>query len=134
MLGLRHAIALGQGPFPSLAVFTEIKILRDVDGAEEAQLNFPATSEILRKVCRSMGNEHNFTRLVPDSSGKLDPTTLSPLIPASKACFSSASSKASWAARRSSNSFLRTCLSHIAEGLVSSQSMRDYFLEFFGGG
>eukprot|EP01065_Artemidia_motanka_P045398 TRINITY_DN666_c0_g1_i2.p1 TRINITY_DN666_c0_g1~~TRINITY_DN666_c0_g1_i2.p1 ORF type:complete len:682 (+),score=204.65 TRINITY_DN666_c0_g1_i2:81-2048(+) len=73
-----------------LTVFTELKIIQRVLGDESAvftkQLRWSSCCESVRK----FGHEHNFTRLVPDLSGGIDPDDAFSTIPYVKgwACFS----------------------------------------------
>merc|ERR1719253_2419933 len=56
-----------------LTVFTELKILRDVYNEEEAQLQLAGRMKSLAEAVNLFGADHNFTRLIPDLSGGLDP-------------------------------------------------------------
>jgi len=113
-----------------LTVFTELKIIRDVYGAEEAALQLAGRIKSLVESVNHFGKDHNFTRLVPDLGGGLDPDDAFSVVPYIKgmALFCQLESVVG---EKEFQPFLRKYFAHFAGCTVNSYSMRDFFLEHF---
>eukprot|EP00927_Polykrikos_kofoidii_P023592 TRINITY_DN21684_c0_g1_i1.p1 TRINITY_DN21684_c0_g1~~TRINITY_DN21684_c0_g1_i1.p1 ORF type:complete len:677 (-),score=108.76 TRINITY_DN21684_c0_g1_i1:368-2347(-) len=113
-----------------LTVFTELKIIRDVYGAEEASLQLSNRLKYLDGAISRFGKDHNFTRLVPSLGGGLDPDDAFSPVPYVKG-MSLFCRLESIVGEDRFQPFLRSYFEHFAERTVTSQQMRDYFLEYF---
>eukprot|EP00929_Paragymnodinium_shiwhaense_P026721 TRINITY_DN15823_c0_g1_i1.p1 TRINITY_DN15823_c0_g1~~TRINITY_DN15823_c0_g1_i1.p1 ORF type:complete len:656 (+),score=163.01 TRINITY_DN15823_c0_g1_i1:63-2030(+) len=111
-----------------LTVFTELKIVRDVYGEEEAMLQLSNRLKSLSEAVNHFGKDHNFTRLVPDLSGGLDPDDAFSTVPYMKgmALFSMLES---FVGEEIFQQFLKAYFEKFGGRTVTSQQMRDFFLE-----
>jgi len=113
-----------------LTVFTELKIIRDIYGAEEATLQLAGRLKSFKESVNQFGNDHNFTRLVPDLSGGIDPDDAFSTVPYIKGlCLFSLLE--SLVGEDRFQSFLKSYFKHFGGKTVNSTQMRDYFLLFF---
>lgn len=113
-----------------LTVFTELKIIRDVYGAEEAALQLANRLKSLTESINHFGKDHNFTRLVPDLSGGGDPDDAFSTVPYIKgmALFCLLESIVG---EEHFQLFLRAYFEKFGGKTVNSEGMRDYFLDYF---
>lgn len=114
-----------------LTVFTELKIEREVHGTEEAQLQLAIRLRELEESVVHFGEDHNFTRLVPDLGGNTDPDDAFSTVPYIKGMALFCLLEKLVGGEAKFQPFLRAYFVHFAGKVVSSQSMRDYFLEYF---
>lgn len=116
-----------------LCVFTELKILRDVYGPEEAALQLSNRLKSLSESVNQFGKDHNYTRLVPDLSGGGDPDDAFSTVPYIKGMSLFSLLEKLVGGDAVFTPFLKAYFAHFGGKTVNSESMRDYFLEYFRG-
>jgi len=114
-----------------LCVFNEIKILRDVYGEEEAILQVTSRMKSMAESINQFGADHNFTRLVPDLSGGLDPDDAFSTVPYIKGMSLFCLLESLVGGEKEFQPFLRAYYEKFGGSTVTSEKMRDYYLEFF---
>lgn len=114
-----------------LTVFIEIRILRDVYGPEEAALQLSNRLKSLAESVNQFGKDHNFTRLIPDLSGGGDPDDAFSTIPYMKGFALFALLEHAVGGEKHFQPFIKAYFDHYAGKTVTSQGMRDFFLEYF---
>jgi len=114
-----------------LTVFTELKILRDVYGPEEAALQLAGRLKSLAESVNQFGADHNFTRLVPDLSGGLDPDDAFSTVPYIKGMSLFSLLESLVGGEKEFQPFIKAYFEKFGGTTVTSQQMRDLFLEFF---
>eukprot|EP00931_Biecheleriopsis_adriatica_P049813 TRINITY_DN28826_c0_g1_i1.p1 TRINITY_DN28826_c0_g1~~TRINITY_DN28826_c0_g1_i1.p1 ORF type:complete len:400 (+),score=93.75 TRINITY_DN28826_c0_g1_i1:137-1201(+) len=114
-----------------LTVFTELKITRDVYGPEEAALQLANRLKSLSESINHFGKDHNFTKLVPDLSGGGDPDDAFSTVPYIKGMALFCLLEKSIGGEAQFQPFVKAYFDHFAGKTVSSQSMRDFFLQYF---
>jgi len=115
-----------------LTVFTELKITRDVYGEEEAQLQLAGRMKSLAESINLFGADHNFTRLIPDLSGGLDPDDAFSTVPYIKGMALFCYLESLVGGEERFQPFIRAYFEKFAGATVTSQKMRDFFMEYFG--
>jgi len=115
-----------------LTVFTEIRIVRDVYGEEEATLHLAGEIKQLREDVDDFGSDHNFTRLIPDLSGGADPDDAFSTVPYIKGMALFCLLESLVGGEMNFQPFVRAYFEKFSGGTVTSEQMRDYFLEYFG--
>ncbi|CAK0836883.1 unnamed protein product [Prorocentrum cordatum] len=114
-----------------LTVFLELKIIRDVYGEEEATLQLAGRLKSLAESVNHFGPEHNYTCLIPDLSGGGDPDDAFSTVPYIKGMSLFCLLEKLVGGEEKFQPFLRRYFEHFGGRTVSSQSMRDFFLEHF---
>jgi len=114
-----------------LTVFTELKILRDVYGPEEAALQLANRLKSLSESVNHFGKDHNFTRLIPDLSGGGDPDDAFSTIPYIKGMSLFCLLESLVGGDAKFQPFLRAYFEHFGGKTVTSEGMREFFLEYF---
>eukprot|EP00927_Polykrikos_kofoidii_P018629 TRINITY_DN18656_c0_g1_i1.p1 TRINITY_DN18656_c0_g1~~TRINITY_DN18656_c0_g1_i1.p1 ORF type:complete len:683 (-),score=95.06 TRINITY_DN18656_c0_g1_i1:46-2028(-) len=115
-----------------LTVFTELKIVRDVFGADEAMLQLSGCLKSLRESVNDYGEDHNFTKLVPNLSGNMDPDDAFSTVPYYKG-MSLFCRLESFVGEENFKAFLQSYFENFTGRTVTSKQMRDYFLDYFKG-
>merc|ERR1719253_1450331 len=114
-----------------LTVFTELKITRDVYGPEEAQLQLAGRMKSLAESINLFGADHNFTRLVPDLSGGLDPDDAFSTVPYIKGMSLFCLLESLVGGEEEFQPFIKAYFAKFGGKTVSSQQMQRFFLQFF---
>jgi len=116
-----------------MCVFVELKIIKAVYGQEEMVLQMSSRLKSLAESVNHFGKDHNFTRLIPDLSGGGDPDDAFSTVPYIKgmSLFCLLEDKVGGPAKF--EPFLPAYFSHFAGKTVNSNSMRDFFFDFFKG-
>jgi leukotriene-A4 hydrolase len=114
-----------------LTVFTELKIIRDVFGAEESQLQLASRLKSLTESVNHFGADHNFTRLVPDLSGGLDPDDAFSTVPYIKGMALFTLLECLVGGESEFQPFIKAYFEKFGGKTVTSEGMRDFFMEFF---
>lgn len=116
-----------------LTVFTEMKILRELYGSEEMMLQLANRLKSLKESINGFGADHNFTRLVPDLSGGLDPDDAFSTVPYVKGMALFCRLESLVGGEEKFQPFLKSYFEKFGGITVTSEQMRDYFLEYFQG-
>jgi len=116
-----------------LTVFLELKITERVYGAVEADLQLAGRLKSLTESVNHFGKEHNFTRLIPDLSGGLDPDDAFSVIPYVKGMALFRHLESLVGGPELFEPFLQAYFTNFAGKTVTSTKMRDFFLEYFQG-
>eukprot|EP00929_Paragymnodinium_shiwhaense_P026722 TRINITY_DN15823_c0_g2_i1.p1 TRINITY_DN15823_c0_g2~~TRINITY_DN15823_c0_g2_i1.p1 ORF type:complete len:677 (+),score=162.98 TRINITY_DN15823_c0_g2_i1:52-2031(+) len=115
-----------------LTVFTECKIVRDVFGEEEALVHMAGEFKSLVESVNQYGKDHNFTRLVPDLTGGIDPDDAFSTVPYIKGMCLFAQLQDLVGGEAKFQPFVKSYFEHFGGKTVTSEQMRDYFLKYFG--
>lgn len=115
-----------------LTVFVELKIIRDLYGEEEATLQLNNRLKSLRESVSHFGADHVFTRLVPDLSGGLDPDDAFSTVPYIKGMSLFCLLESLVGGEEKFQPFLQEYFKKFAGTTVTSEKMRDFYLEYFG--
>lgn len=114
-----------------LTVFTELKILRDVYGPEESALQLAGRLKSLAESVNHFGTDHNFTRLVPDLSGGMDPDDAFSTVPYIKGLCLFSLLESLVGGEAEFQPFIKAYFAKFGGSTVTSEKMRDFFFEFF---
>jgi len=115
-----------------LCVFIELRIIRDVYGEEEAVLQLANRLKSLSESINHFGNDHNFTRLVPDLSGGLDPDDAFSTVPYIKGMALFCLLENHVGGEKRFAPFLKAYFTKFGGATVTSEKLRDFYLEYFG--
>jgi len=114
-----------------LTVFTELRITRNIYGEEEAQLQLANRLKSLSESINHFGADHDFTRLIPDLSGGLDPDDAFSTVPYIKGMALFCLLESLVGGEEHFQPFLKAYFDKFGGKTVTSHGMRDYFLEYF---
>jgi len=114
-----------------LTVFTEIRILRNVYGQEHATLHLASELQALTDDVARFGKEHNFTRLIPDLKGGVDPDDAFSTVPYIKGLSLFCYLESLVGGEELFQPFLRAYFERFGGSTVTSEKMRDFYLEYF---
>mmetsp|Transcript_48583 Transcript_48583/g.89502 ORF Transcript_48583/g.89502 Transcript_48583/m.89502 type:complete len:661 (-) Transcript_48583:73-2055(-) len=114
-----------------LTVFTEMKLLRDVCGPEEACLQCTERLTSMEEAIHHFGESHNFTRLVPDLKGGMDPDDAFSTVPYVKGMSTFCLMEKTVGGEEYFQPFLRSYFEEFAGKTVTSKKLRDYYAEYF---
>jgi len=114
-----------------LTVFTELKITREVYGEEEMQLQKYDRLKSLIQAVNHFGKEHNYTRLCPDLSNGDDPDDAFSTVPYVKGYSLFCRLEMLVGGEKNFQPFVKAYFKHFAGKALTSQTMRDFFLEYF---
>lgn len=116
-----------------LTVFTELKIIRDVFGEEEAMLQMNERLKSLAQAINHFGKDHNFTRLVPELTSGDNPDDAFSVVPYVKGFSLFMLLQKHVGGEKLFQPFLKAYFEKFAGKTVTSQTMRDFFFEHFKG-
>merc|ERR1719282_776331 len=103
-----------------------MKIVRDVFGLEEAALTRASRLKSLSESVAHFGPDHNFTRLIPDLSGGLDPDDALSTVPYIKGMALFCLLEDLVGGETQFQPFLKEYFEHFGGRTVTSESMRDF--------
>lgn len=115
-----------------LTVFIELKIMKEVCGEEEAMLTMMERLKSLEEAVNHFGKDHNYTKLVPTLTNKDDPDDAFSTVPYIKGFSLFCLLEKHVGGEPVFQPFLKSYFEKFGGKTVTSQQMRDYFLEYFG--
>mmetsp|Transcript_49651 Transcript_49651/g.105701 ORF Transcript_49651/g.105701 Transcript_49651/m.105701 type:complete len:653 (+) Transcript_49651:110-2068(+) len=117
-----------------LTVFVELRILRDVYGQEEATIHLADRLTSLREDVKHFTEKNllNYTQLIPDLSSGEDPDDAFSTVPYIKGMSLFSLLEKSIGGEEYFGPFLKAYFDHFGGKTVTSYSMRDFYLSYFG--
>eukprot|EP00403_Amphidinium_massartii_P015270 CAMPEP_0178427540 /NCGR_PEP_ID=MMETSP0689_2-20121128/29800_1 /TAXON_ID=160604 /ORGANISM="Amphidinium massartii, Strain CS-259" /LENGTH=653 /DNA_ID=CAMNT_0020049255 /DNA_START=64 /DNA_END=2022 /DNA_ORIENTATION=- len=114
-----------------LTVFTELKLVREVYGIEEAKLQCTERLKSMEDAIMRYGETHNFTRLVPDLKGGQDPDDAFSTVPYIKGMSTFSLLEKTVGGEEHFQPFIRSYFEKFAGSTVTSDKLRSYYEEYF---